>query len=81
MEHLRQADKQRIDNNLFKGKEIRMFLNRYCKKKAIEVYIRETIKADNLTLEQKVQDIINVKKKIKEIKHNPQIYKDSIEKS
>ena len=57
-----------------------MFLNRYCKKKAIEVYIRETIKADNLTLEQKVQDIINVKKKIKEIKHNPQIYKNAIKK-
>lgn len=57
-----------------------MFLNRYCKKKAIEVYIRETIKSDNLTIEQKVQDIMNVKKKIKEIKYNPQIYKDAVEK-
>ena len=57
-----------------------MFLNRYCKKKAIEVYIRETIKSDKLTLEQKTQDIINVKKKIKELKRNPQIYKDAIKK-
>ena len=57
-----------------------MFLNRYCKKKAIEVFIRETIKDNNLTLDQKVQDIVNIKKKIKEIKHNPQIYKNAIEK-
>lgn len=44
-----------------------MFANRYVRKKAIEGYVRATIIDDSIPLEQKVSDIINVKKTMKKL--------------
>jgi len=48
-----------------------MFTNRYCHRKAIEVFIKETIKNEKMAIDEKVYQIMNAKKIIKEeIKRN-----------